>query len=403
MSTRSVRLGAVLAATAERLADPATTCPQGPDGARWPTLDSQIGLALFYAELGHADPGLRPVAHRYLAAANAALSGTGRHTLSAGVPALAFAACAAAHRDGEYATLLAGLDAAIFGIVGALLDEERKRLASGTVAPDSTRFDLLAGLAGLGRYLLCRCPASAQAEALLREILDYYRLLVRPVTDRRLPGWWVACAPDPSAPPGAGHANLGMAHGIPGPLALLAVAWRNGVRVDRHIETVETIVEFLRTWSDTDERGRYWPAALAIADYTDRPVALPRPRPAWCYGAPGVARAVQLAGLAAGRPDWLALARQAVHDLPEPETETGVCHGTAGLLQLAVRMQADDPACGLTALADRLAEHTAATLADDGNEDPGLLTGTTGAALALHTHGTGTAPSSGWDGVLLIG
>ncbi|WP_051898535.1 lanthionine synthetase C family protein [Sciscionella sediminilitoris] len=399
----SSRFDVALAAATERLADPAATCPPGPEGARWPTLDSQLGIALCYAELGHFEPELRPVAHRYLAAANAALSGTGRHTLAAGVPALAFAASAAAQHEGEYAALLAGLDTAVFRIVRVLLDEEHDRLAAGAMAWDSTRFDLVAGLTGLGRYLLRRCLVSAEAEALLREILEYYRLLLRPITERRLPGWWVACAPDPGAPPGSGHANLGMAHGIPGPLALLALTWRHGVCVPGHGEATETIVEFLRAWSGIDEHGRYWPAALDLADYTEGPAELPRSRTAWCYGAPGVARAVQLAGLAANRPDWLALARQAMRELPEPGPETGLCHGTAGLLHLAVRMRADDPACALGVAADRLAERTAATLTHDGQQDPGLLTGTAGAALALHTYRNGAPPPSGWDGVLLIG
>lgn len=123
---------------------------------------------------------------------------------------------------------------------------------------------------------------------------------------------------------GTGHANLGLAHGIPGPLALSAVAWREGVRVPGQAETIEAIARFLVTWSEVDAYGRYWPASLNRGQYRRRPARLPRTRAAWCYGTPGVARALQLAGCALDRTDWTDLARDAARDLFRlPEAEWG--------------------------------------------------------------------------------
>ena len=78
---------------------------------------------------------------------------------------------------------------------------------------------------------------------------------------------------------------------------------------------------------------------------------------------------------------------------------TGLCHGTAGLLHAAWRAAADsgDPALAaeLPGLAARLTAQLAASA-----DEPGLLDGAAGAALALHAAGTGTAPATGWDRAL---
>ncbi|MFF4642871.1 hypothetical protein [Streptomyces sp. NPDC001389] len=53
----------------------------------------------------------------------------------------------------------------------------------------------------------------------------------------RLPGWWCAHDPHRFYTPG-GHGNFGMAHGIAGPLALLAQAPKRGVAVDGQREAI---------------------------------------------------------------------------------------------------------------------------------------------------------------------
>jgi len=423
-------IDAVIDALAQRLADPARTLVRGRDepadrpSAADSALNGGAGLALLYAELGHHQREFRPVAHRYLALAGRSLPAATRHGLFAGAPALAFAAVCAMHRDGEYAKLLGDLDASVHRAVRGHLDAERARLRSGAVARHYLRYDVVSGLAGLGRYLLRRCPASAESESLLREILAYFGELVRPVEQggRALPGWWSQERTPYDNDDGTGHANLGLAHGIPGPLALLASSWRAGVRTSGQSETVEAIAAFLTEWSDADEYGPYWPSSLNLRQYQRRSGPLPRARAAWCYGAPGVSRALQLAGLALGRTDWTELARaaaRAVFRRPEPDLglrDSCLCHGCAGLLHLTGRLAADDPHCGLGAETGRLALRTAAAFDPElpfgyrqfsnaqgaFHDDPGFLTGSAGVALALHAYRNGPRPASGWDSALLL-
>ena len=84
-------------------------------------------------------------------------------------------------------------------------------------------------------------------------------------------------------------------------------------------------------------------------------------RPSWCYGTPGIARAVQLAAIAVGDVDRQRSAEQAIAACltdPQPLTEPGLCHGLAGLYQTAFRAAADATSPAIAAqlppLTDRL-------------------------------------------------
>lgn len=418
------RVDTVVDTIAERLIDPARIRFPSGRAQPWSSLDRDCGIALLYAELGRVDSRFRTVAHRHLAAANEKLDQHGLHSLYNGVPALAFAACVCAQTDGEYAQLIAGSDESVFRVVRVLLDAENARIRAGNASDSFLKNDVISGLAGLGRYLLRRSPIAEEAEALAREVCEYYGALVRPIRydGMSVPGWWSDSDP-PSGRGRSGSLNLGMAHGIPGPLALLASCWRDGVRVDGHAETIETIVDFLIEWSDTDEYGRYWPATLTLDEYANRPRRLARCNNGWCYGSPGVIRAIQLAGLALGRDDWIELARTAAQDMfRQPrelwrERDSALCHGWSGLLHVTARIEADDPRCELGDARHWLAERTVESFSPDlpygyrsalgaGPDDfcdaPGFITGAAGIALTLHAYRTGPRPASGWDIALLI-
>lgn len=81
-------------------------------------------------------------------------------------------------------------------------------------------------------------------------------------------------------------------------------------------------------------------------------------------------------------------------------TDGGLCHGASGLFQTTYRAAADAATPTLAARLPRLQallrHHTPAA------DDPSLLQGAAGHALAQHTATTGTAPASGWDACLLL-
>ncbi|MGW4383415.1 lanthionine synthetase C family protein [Kitasatospora sp. NPDC004531] len=365
----------------------------------------RVGAALALAVLadGGADAALRRTAHAHLVAAARSPGAMRPGGLYSGAAALACAAHTMA-RPGEYRSLLDGLMPRVREAAAARTAALRAELAAGAGLCAHT-FDAVTGAAGLGRLLLAREPDGPALAELLAAVVE----LAAPSGDVRLPRWWTAGGPglsgaDPEYP--RGHLNLGLAHGIPGPLALLAAARLRGVRVPGQDEAVAT----LASWLAARRVGHHWPMALRVEDEeSGRPPTDPPTRAAWCYGTPGAARALFLAGTALGCPDWQHDAVAALAGtLREPADwhleGPGLCHGTGGLLLITRRMAQDSGAPELAAHLPALAATVTRELdtALGARPEPGLLDGVAGAALALHTCTTPVPDGSAWDAFLLL-
>jgi lantibiotic biosynthesis protein len=397
---------------AERLADPAAvraTVVASVGERSWQPaslVEGYAGIALLFASL----PGRnnRALAHAHLAAAVRERVDAGRGALYTGDLALGFAAAVAARSTEDYLALRRSV----------------RRIADRALAWHDERrpfhYDTISGLTGLGRHLL----AEGQHEP-LRQVLDRLVALTEPITlhGRRVPGWWVHRPPTDVDDPktyARGHVNLGMAHGIAGPLALLSLARSAGVVVPGHEEAIARIVAWQLERVLADEHGPYWPYHLTFAEETGG-TTVTAAKPAWCYGTPGVARAVQLAGLAMGEASWGRVAVRAMRsalERPREHVDGSLCHGSAGLLHVTAAIAADSGEPSLLAALPRLVGETAARFdpaAPFGfrytdaalalTEDrAGFLEGAAGIALALAA-ATGMSTSDGmapWDAALLV-
>ncbi|MFD4005337.1 lanthionine synthetase C family protein [Streptomyces rubiginosohelvolus] len=431
----------VVAEVADRLADPERVAriagvpdnlmhyPGDPQPV-WDPLqlsDGHPGVALLYAELAVTDPALRHRAHAHLSAGLAAGIRPVPQSLFGGMVALAYAGHTTAVGSGGYTAMLAGLDRHILDRARTRARADLDRSRAGEPAGAWSRYDVLAGTAGIGRYLLARHLAADGQEAreaagaALTELLTSL-VAVATADDitrhgSRLPAWWVTDGLDHGLPE---HVNLGLAHGVPGPLALLALAWRAGVRVDRQDEAVERIMALLTRLRTDDEAGPRWPHLMS-RERIEKEEPPERGRDSWCYGAAGAARAVHLAGTALDRPDWRADAEAALRGALTVASDASIrdsalCHGWAGLLQIALRTAEDTGDPELHATADRLAARVldgfdpgspfgfryAHALAKRPLDRPGFLEGAAGIALALHTYATGRAPVTSWDSALML-
>ncbi|WP_307847939.1 lanthionine synthetase C family protein [Streptomyces durocortorensis] len=431
----------VVAEVADRLADPERVAriAGAPDNLMhypgdpqpvWDPLqlsDGHPGAALLYAELAVTYPALRHRSHAHLSAGLAAGIRPVPQSLFGGMAALAYAGHTTAVGSGGYTAMLAGLDRHILDRVRSRARADLERTRAGDPAGAWSRYDVLAGTAGIGRYLLARHLAAEGQEA--REaagaaLTDVLTSLVAVATadditrhGSRLPAWWVTEGLDHGLPE---HVNLGLAHGVPGPLALLALAWRAGVRVDRQDEAVERIMALLTRLRTRDGAGPRWPHLMS-RERIEKREPPERGRDSWCYGAAGAARAVHLAGTALDRPDWRADAEAALRGAltvasDESIRDSALCHGWAGLLQIVLRTAEDTHDPELHATADRLAARVldgfdpgapfgfryAHALAKRPLDRPGFLEGAAGIALALHTYATGRAPVTSWDGALML-
>lgn len=371
--------------------------------------EGAAGTALLHIENARRIGGSWQTAHRWITtAAQGDISAADTAGLYLGAPAIGFLLTTVPpHLQHLYTPARDTLHQHITDLAHRRTEAALARIRSGEL-PAFAEYDLFYGLTGIGAYLL---RAEPEGTALAR-ILNYLVALTRPHAPhgRGLPGWWVRHDPvrgDSPQFPG-GHANLGAAHGITGPLLLLAQALRRGITVPGHRDAMWTICEHLDTWAQDGPSGPWWPEHLSRRDL-DRghPGHRAPHRPSWCYGTTGIARAGQLAGLALHNDGLQAFYEDALYRaLTDPAqlgqiTDTSLCHGWAGVYQTALRAAADAHGPRLHALPVLLG-HALVAHARPGNPAAGLLTGDTGTALALTTLASPKAPTTGWDTCLLI-
>lgn len=275
-------------------------------------------------------------------------------------------------------------------------------------------YDLISGLVGFGLYAASRLPRKIPA-ACLEQVVARLAELARPVDGGIT--WWTPpdmLPPDTRARNPDGYYNLGVAHGVPGVIAVLGAAASR--------QSSSEAAGLLRGAIDWLMAQQLPPDALGCFP-TLSGEATPS-RAAWCYGDPGIAavllnaarltddfdlerRALEIALRAARRP----ADRSGIRD-------TALCHGSAGLAHLFNRMF---QATGREELREaalfwisrtlemRLPGHGVAGFPamkpDDQGEigwtaEPGFLSGATGVALALLASVSTADPW--WDEVLLI-
>jgi hypothetical protein len=374
------------------------------DAARQSLTTGTAGAALLAAERALTGTGRWDTARaRITALAQGPVDGGDQVGFYHGAPAIRFIlACADADHQGRYQQAAICLDAHVARIAAARLAAARDRMRAGAT-PHFREYDLLYGLTGIGALLAITQPGSEIHAA----TLSYAVAMTTPRRDSEgwIPGWYAANDPDPLLPTPGGHANLGMAHGAAGLAAFLATSMRHGHVVSGQADAIAGLLDFFATWQQDSDDGPWWPQWLTRSELAAGRTRQAAPgRPSWCYGAVGVARALQLAGIAtrdtAAQVVALAALRGAVTPRPLTKiTDAGLCHGAAGIIQTLARAAADSS----EALHDQycLAGRLLAELAP-AHEGPGLLTGSSGTELARHAAGRAAPPRSGWDRCLLI-
>ncbi|MYT68319.1 MULTISPECIES: lanthionine synthetase C family protein [unclassified Streptomyces] len=389
---------------AAHLAQPGDNDPNSP-WAGQSLASGAAGIALFHSEYAARGLARWVPAHRWISQAAAGdISASDTTGLYLGAPAVAFVLHTAPPKR---ALLYEDAAQALHGEVLALA---HRRVDTATVRIKEKRaasfgeYDTFHGLTGIGAYLLRTAPESNAME----RVLDYLVALTQPVgTDVRVPGWWVDHDPQRGHSLPGGHGNLGAAHGITGPLLLLAQSLRRGHDVTGQGEAIRTICGHLDAWRQDSGAGPWWPEHITRGDLAAGRPHHPGPgRPSWCYGTTGIARAGQLAGIALNDTALKAAYEDALrHCLSDPSqlstvVDASLCHGWAGIYQTAFRAAQDAP--HLRTLLPSLGDRLLTTATPDTEQGPGFLEGDAGCALALTTLTATTAPITGWDSCLLI-
>ncbi|MFI8793924.1 lanthionine synthetase C family protein [Streptomyces sp. NPDC055105] len=395
---------AVLEDFAAHLSQPANQRPDSPwDGQS--LASGAAGIALFHSEYAARGAARWGSAHRWISqAAAGSLSAADTSGLYVGAPAIVFVLdTAPPERAGLYEDAAHTLHQEILALTHRRADTATARIRERR-ATTFGEYDTFYGLTGIGAYLLRTAPQSSA----MQRVLDYLVTLAQP-GDTGMPGWWVDHDPQRTHSLPGGHGNFGAAHGITGPLLLLAQALRRGHDVPGQAHALRTICHHLDTWRQDSAAGPWWPEHITRADLaTGRPHHLGPGRPSWCYGTTGIARAGQLAGIALKDPTLQATYEDALlrclNDTTQLNaiTDTSLCHGWAGVYQCAFRAAHDSPHQDLDTLLPALGSRLLAAASPGTAAGPGFLEGDAGCALALTTLTAATAPITGWDSCLLI-
>ena len=289
--------------------------------------------------------------------------------------------------------------------------------------PWAEPYDLIGGLVGSGVYALERLPRPSAVRC-LELVLERLAEMAEPAGPPESGGLAWFTRPElllgyqrEQTP--HGYYNLGVAHGVPGVVALLARACVAGVGEARARPLLDGAVAWVLS-QDVEREGRHrYPFAVGEG-FDAGPTRL-----AWCYGDPGIAAALLAAARATGRPDWqdaaLAIARRAAAaELDDTGViDAGLCHGAIGLAHLWNRLWQATGAADLGEAARRWYEIglemrspergiagfaawdvRVSLLEPEWVADPGFLTGAAGVGLALLAATSAVEPE--WDRALLL-
>jgi hypothetical protein len=272
-------------------------------------------------------------------------------------------------------------------------------------------YDLVNGLVGLGVYAIERLPLPS-AEGVLTRVVEQLETTL----ERHQSGitWATPPALLEMFP---GRYNLGVAHGVPGVVGLLAASCHAGVARAQS----ESLLRGATVWL----LAQRLPSGDGVFPFTCDDNSSPKPsRSAWCYGDPGIAAVLWNAGAALNdeslTQEALSVARHAARRSPDRcgVVDAGLCHGAAGLGHIFNRLY---QASGDAELADAARFWLGRCLelrephqgyggfrsltggeagALEWVDDPGVLTGAAGVALALLAAVSPVEPE--WDRMLLL-
>ncbi|MDQ3913997.1 MAG: lanthionine synthetase C family protein [Actinomycetota bacterium] len=365
------------------------------------------GISIFYdyvARAGLIDAAAGEAAAWLDAAVDAAAGGASGPSLYSGFGGVAWASAFVDAGDGAADDAIAEVDDVLAAFTAR--------------SPWPYDYDLVRGLVGHGVYALERISRPAASR-----LLEHVIARLDELAERRRDGitWFTRpelLPPETRAEFPRGYYDVGVAHGVPGVVALLARCIAADVAADCALELLDGAVEWLLRRRLPAGAPASFPAIVTPGRPRDAA------RAAWCYGDPGVACTLLLAARATGREAWeraaIDIASSAARRSPGDAgvRDACLCHGASGLAHLLNRLH---QATGAPDLRDAAVHWYRAALemrrpgrgvagfttwSETGPgetgmvADPGFLQGAAGIGLALTAAVSPAEPA--WDRVLLL-
>ncbi len=322
--------------------------------SNWSSLSLAGGypaLLLLFAELDHvfSHEDWGNVAHKFIFQIIKTIEseGIGNISLFGGLAGVCFCLQYASKEGRRYKRVIDKLDAKLAELVPLFhLAPIEQTLDTGEPI-NPALYEVIQGVSGIGIYLLKKPIFNSLLYKCISLLIRLTESIL--VSGYQVPRWYVAPRyfshdqlrqhyPN-------GNFDLGLSHGIPGVLSFLAIALKREVEVKGQREAIGRISKWVISKRKSIDKRYFWDSMLSLEEEI-HPFVNPhqKSRDAWCYGTPGVARALYLAGDALENNAMKREAEATFHsvfttpalerDLPGPT----LCHGVGGLLLLTQLM-----------------------------------------------------------------
>ncbi|WP_242678249.1 lanthionine synthetase C family protein [Neochlamydia sp. AcF84] len=332
-----------------------------PHHASWDDLSLAGGypsLVLLFSAMQSKGLVKEDIVHPYVLKIKESIETKGISDLSlfSGASGICFALQQATLEGNRYQRMLHSLNNFMLERIEKFYLEPLKTKLAHNQSVPSHLYDVVQGLAGVGRYVLENLSLPHFYE-LAQSITKVFISLTHPlsVEGHHVPGWHLSSTDILNAHNDfckKGNFNLGLAHGIPGVLSFFAIASLRGINIEGQADAMRQIALWLRKKSFIRQEMIQWSHSISFEDEIQEKIGFNKPsKDAWCYGVPGIARALFLAGKALKDEELKSFAATAFRGIFQRKREEWqllgpmLCHGISGLL-LITHTMAQEEGCG---------------------------------------------------------
>ncbi|HHV8921615.1 TPA: lanthionine synthetase C family protein [Staphylococcus aureus] len=252
------------------------------------------------------------------------------HSLFGGLSGIAFSMDIASQNGRNYQNILNNID-------DVIVNEIENKMAQILQEPlNPLNYDTISGLAGIGRYLLNRVDANDTNVKALKRILTYFKDIQYSQNSWVVPQESQFLESDKNYFT-EGNINLGLAHGVLGPMSLFALCVIKGITIENHQRILKDMYKFIM-----DEKFYSNDRWLQRYDLISERNHFNYIRNGWCYGNTGVMTTLFLIGQALQDDKIIQTSKkvmlQLVNDKDENLISPTICHGLSSQILMLTTM-----------------------------------------------------------------
>ncbi|SGX43069.1 lanthionine synthetase C family protein [Staphylococcus argenteus] len=256
-------------------------------------------------------------------------NGQYNNSLFGGLSGIAFSMDIASQNGRNYQKILNNIDDVIVNEIESDIDQ----ILQEPLNP--LNYDTISGLAGIGRYLLNRIDVSDKNVKALKRILTYFKNIQYSQNSWVVPQESQFLESDKNYFT-QGNINLGLAHGVLGPMSLFALCVIKGITIENHQHILKDMYKYIM-----DEKFSSNDRWLQRYDLISERNHFNYIRNGWCYGNTGVMTTLFLIGQALQDDEIIQMSKkvmlQVVNDKDENLISPTICHGLSSqILMLTI-------------------------------------------------------------------